>query len=237
MRLDMRPHGAGNNLFDKGQAYAKHVGKLLTWSALARQFSNTKNIRFSQLGGWIRFTGGAMALTVAILGNHIINVVLASTKKQMIRVDARRIVATVQHPQVISDWAIVQRIGVTMRRHLGLINNDLAVVTSASSGCPYPAGSLEQGVNRAVLIDLSPKALFDRCAPGRSTCMAFDKTFGLSLDPSIRRVGTIRDWCGLTASTFTEFWGDLLCIHKRNSNTNYTSRTWQIIDSFGGVSR
>lgn len=53
-----------------------------------------------------------------------------------------------------------------------------------------------------------------------------------ALDPSLNGVCAAGQVRGLPASAFTEFWGNLLCVHKGNYTANYTSGAWQKVDSF-----
>lgn len=205
MRLDMRPHRTGNNLFDKRQAYAEHVSNLLAWGVLCGQLSNTKNVPRGQLGGWIRFTGRTVALAVTILGDHVVNVVLACAKKQVGGVNAGAIVAAMQYPKTVRYGAIVEFVRVAVGRNFDPVDENPAVGFSMNGGHPYPTARLQHGVDGAVLVNLTPKTLFWRGVLMGAWGMTADEPQGLPLDPTVSGAVPTRDWGGLTATTFAEF--------------------------------
>jgi hypothetical protein len=76
---------------------------------------------------------GTVPLGLPSLGYHVRNVIQPSPKEQMVWVDARRIVTSVQNPKIVMDRASEEKIRNAMRPHI-----------------------LSVGVKRAVSLDLTP---------------------------------------------------------------------------------
>lgn len=226
MHLDMRPNRAGNNLFDSGFAYAIYVGKLLTLGACC-QFSNTKNVLFGKLRGRIRLTSRAMALPVAILGNHVVNVILACAKEQVRRIGASRIVTMVQHPKLGGYGADVEFVREAMRSCIALFATKTPIAKVIDRSSPYPASAVQNRMDSSMLIDFCPKALLNRRASRRSACMPTNEAFWLSFNPTEFRVVSRRNRCGLTAATFAKFGRILMSSHVGDYITNNLSECLQ----------
>lgn len=227
----MRPDRAGNNLFDKGQAHAKHVGKLPSRGASLRQFPNAKNVLGCQLGAWIRFAKASVIMAASILGVHVCAVITMRAKEKMFGIDARRIIAFVADQDSFGDRAIVQLVGVAMGKDGNSAGANASVVATLNGTCPHPAGGLQNGMDGAVLVHLLPKALFGGWEFVSAPSMTKDKAFGLTLDPSVSIVCSLGNWGRLAASAFTKFLSDFLCVHRCNYTTFCTNELLQFLDN------
>lgn len=172
----------------------------------------------------------ALQLVVAAFLLAIRHVVIVGASKQVIRIATRWVIALVQNVQAVWDWAVVQFVGKAMGADLVSFAINLARQDAISIAVVVPSPKPTLGI--FALVYMLPKAFFE-CLPWPNVVvMTNDKSPWLTLDVAAWRVRVFGDWCGLTASTFAKLWGDLLCVHKGNFITNYTCRTWQMVDSF-----
>ena len=90
------------------------------------------------------------------LGNHVSHVVAMSAEKQMFRINAARVVASMQHVKAIVDWAVGQFPRKPMGGHLAIAEAKSAI-SAPSAGSPIPA------IVNGLLVDVTPKALMEWC--------------------------------------------------------------------------
>lgn len=100
------------------------------------------------------------------LGHHVGMIVGASSEKQMVRPNAIRIVAVVEHPEAVWDLAVAKRPGNTGRRLRWVlagrqVNTDRTAAVLVRAPNPSPAGAKfgTVGWDRAIPINLCPKPL------------------------------------------------------------------------------
>lgn len=101
-----------------------------------------QNIRFGQLRPAITRPAGAIGITATRSPFRVsVGVVVGcSSKPEVIRADARRIVAMMKNPKAIRDWAIHQCVGETMSRDVPPFNLEgaIAVAEAAFARRPFP---------------------------------------------------------------------------------------------------
>lgn len=171
--------------------------------------------------------------TFPALLHHVIRVVLMSANKEMLRVDARWIVALMAGQQAFWDGAVCNLIAKARRSdhwpfsvivcRRGYVPISLIVLGAK----PQPARGPKNGMNRAALIDLPPKAFGQVLRWLRSRPMVFDKTNMLSLNRAVRPIA-LGDRSDLSASTHadaTRVWGGsfrfaaMVVVNKANGLT------------------
>lgn len=137
-------------------------------------------------------------LTVeSFLAGRIPNVVTGGSEKEVFGVNAGPNVAMVAHLERVWDGSVVQLpreavCAVADGRAFTPKQNLAVEPTAGSQRTPYPAGRPENGMDRAVLVDCSPKTL-DRVASFVCSCHGAKDTPNNGLNPDISHsIGAIR---------------------------------------------
>lgn len=117
---------------------------------------------------------GMHGSTSSTLGCHIPSVISGSAKEQVIWSDTRRIVALMEHPQTVRDWAVMQLPRHTIGEGSLPSNLDHAVALLESSCGPDPTGPEIFSEDGTVFANLRPETFLNRDSWmwGRKPCTA-----------------------------------------------------------------
>lgn len=126
--------------------------------------------------------------------DHVGSIVFRRTQEQVRRIDARRMIAFMQAIQASRDWAVMQFVRTAMCLCKTTIHLDYPVSMLIMGGFPIPA------FVRAALIDFAPKSFSHGPDDAPPIGVAHDKAHGFALDMTLAGIGTLRDWCELTAT-------------------------------------
>lgn len=202
----MLPNRVGNDFLNKWQTYAKLLGDQLAPSSSFRYSSDFKHFCFGKFDAWVGLARWAVALAVALLGNHVINVILPCAKKEMTRPDTGAIVAMMQNPKPICDFAIVESVRVAVSTSVpgSIPESTIANVSMATD--PYPAGGIQNSMHGTFFIDLGPETLFGYREYLR--IMADDVSHRLAPNPAILLACSFGNGCWLTAPASAVAIGD-----------------------------
>ena len=181
---NMLPNRAGNDFLNEWQTHAELLSNQLAPGSSLGYSSNLKHFCFGKLNAWVGFARWAMALAMAILCDHVINVVLLRAKKEVIGTDTRGIIAAMENPKIVWYFAIVKAIRVTVRHRIDLAIKKTSVPSICQSGSIYPTLCFENGVNRPILINLCQKAFARCCGLWSGRLMPSDVAFWLASDKS-----------------------------------------------------
>lgn len=141
------PQGALRNMLLEQSSYLYDLG--ISKFRVGAVFTSTQAL-------WMRSGARAISCRRASFANHVAHIVALCAQKQMIWVDAGRVIATgtvMAHIQSFRDWATQQRPGNTMCRGGASIDADVAMPPRTSMSRPQPAF--------AGLIDVSPEPIGD----------------------------------------------------------------------------
>ena len=142
--------------------YAELISQLLLTNATFRiAAADVTHHAFGKVRAIRAFAAGVVLRArenLSPLVHLICHVVLGRTQKQVIGVDAWRIVATMQHEKPVGDGTLMQFPGNSMRKHyLAFAVPSLAVAMLIAPPSPQPA--------IASRVNLSPKSLLQRFNP------------------------------------------------------------------------
>lgn len=133
----MAPRPTMNHFTDRSGPYMETRGEIRRARAVRVHESDHLNVVGCQAREWMRF---ALHAVVSTLRDHVVNIVRLRTEKQMIRPDAWRIVATVQHLRAFGDWAERQFPRDSMRQFVSTRDKpELSIALTASRFAPQPA--------------------------------------------------------------------------------------------------
>lgn len=129
---------------------------------------NIKNLLLGKFGGWIvasfdgailHHLGHRFSFAMSSFCNHISHIVCASSKKEVVRVAARRIVAMVKHGQAFWNRAFNLLIGVAMSGNNLAKYHVISIPLFTGTSCPEPARAefWSPCRNWAVFINLLPE--------------------------------------------------------------------------------
>lgn len=125
---------------------------------------------------------------------HLVGVIVSvRTKEQMIRIDARRVVAPMQHPQALWNWAIMQFVAVSMRSVHVAIDTELPIALGLAI-FPFPA------LIGAASVNVTPET-FNWATIVRNT-----KSIVMAFDEACLSARLLLNGDRLSATAFAKFW-------------------------------
>ena len=92
-----------------------------------------------RIGGGRHWLGFGRRVVLPALIDHVVGVVLRRAKKQVSRIAARRVIARVEHPQSIRDFADVHLVREAMRHDDHGAVEEVAITVTALRPVPLPA--------------------------------------------------------------------------------------------------
>lgn len=157
-------------------------------------------------------------------------IVGVGSKKEMRGVDAGRIIpawAIVADQHAVWNWPIVQFVRDAWRfSHTWLCARSclqLTVPVTVLASSPQPA------IVNVAPIHLLPESLYEGTHGPDLVVMSDDKANGMTFGMSQLGIASLGNWSRLTASTFTEFLGGFLCVHRCNYTPIRGVRLWQML--------
>lgn len=134
--LNVLPMLIAHNQANLVIGYIVFLCQLLTFVRFGSKFSAYfHNLRFIKFGGFILNTIKGFVATFYVPVTHIISV---SSQKQMVRANARRVIAFVQNIQLLIKSAVGQLIGYPMCHCMATIQRKMSVAFLTFTRCPNP---------------------------------------------------------------------------------------------------
>lgn len=191
----MSPCPAINNVMYRCSRYIVASGYCRLGNSLSMQGTNFDYITLGNLSSRA-FT----SIRITVLAEHISYIFGLSTKKKMIWIAARRIIALMACFHAIWNWTKMNFPRSTMRQIYLIIAAMTTIAVLVSSSCPLPAFIW------TLFVYLFPKAIQERFPAAMST----DKAYRLACDPSpfSKRLG--RNTCFLATTAMAISVGDFV---------------------------
>lgn len=105
------------------------------------KFFNCANLVFGQFR--VRIIRSSAIGRPSAFANHVVNVVLDCANEQMIRPNARRVIALMEHLHSIRNWSVVKCPREAVRATIPVLNGELSITRTAAACCPFPAALAE----------------------------------------------------------------------------------------------
>lgn len=198
---DMLPTSFFDNIANGMTGNAKSFGQnSLVCFALCVATTNFNYLSFRELGMDRLFATG-----LALLGALVLIVVVLCAKKQMIGVNAGRIVAAMTNKHGIRDRAAMKFVRKSVSA-FGYIRDEskYAISSGARRAFPYPTAI---GIRSVYLF---PESVFYRLRDLVFAAMPMNKARGLPFDMAVCGSCSLGNWGGLTTAALAEFCRGLL---------------------------
>lgn len=145
-KSNMNPFTTMNNAANTSESNeVKHFVNLRCGHAFAVKISYFKNLNFTEFCA-VRSFPKCISLFLCTIG-HII---LLSSKEQMVRINANRIVAFVASKKSIWDFSIFKSVRKSVGRMISLVEPKVSIATRPQSRSPKPASIFAGGFINAI---------------------------------------------------------------------------------------
>lgn len=201
VQLDMLPDFTRDNLANSCKVYTVFFSQKPMGFAFLCSLANIVYILLCQFCQKVSGAFAGRKFVMSILGNHVIDVIDVSSQKQMFRIAAWWIIASMTNLfGIFGNGAMMKFVRNSMRSVLFSVKFNQSIAVLRGSARPSPA------FIRTAPINVLPKSFFLRWAFLYSSIVPGNETDVLPLDMSKLRIGMFGDRGYLTAATFAKFW-------------------------------
>jgi len=196
----MRPHMSRDDFANEAKGYIEMVGDLLLGHACLRHLTDAYHVRLSQF----RVGIGRTYHRITALLDHVLNIVLDRTKKQVRGIAAWRIIAMMANDLIGRDGTMREDIGGPMHADVLTLQLESSIAARISVALPLPT------VIRAVLLYSPPKPLFRGRMLALGGIVAVDETLWLSFDIAQRGIVIWRNGRKLSTTAMAVTVGNII---------------------------